>query len=651
MQRRRPLLRLVTMLGMLALAAIAHAQATDADVLAAKAAFERGDRARLDAIVPRTAGHVLEAYVLAWQLRLMPLEAASFETVQSYLQRFGSTQAGERLRSDWVKVLAKRGDWPHYAQIGGMTSRDDAELACYALQYRWQQEGDAALATAKPLWFNGQATPEACDPLFASLIARGELTVADRWTRYRLALEAGNVRLAQTIAGDLPMADRLDARELQKVDTQPLRALMQGNFRLKQRDGREMALYALERAARGDATTARVAWVKLREQLPAPDRAWGDGRLAYHAARQMQPLANEWYREADPTMLNAEQHAWRVRAALRAQSWRDVLAAIESMPPEQADESAWRYWRARALVVAGRKDEAQKLYEPLAGEYSFYGILAAEALGRRVEPPSTTVAVNGPWQSAFAVREDVRRAVRLASLDLRAESQREWLNVVRGLDDELLLQAADYARRVGMHDRSINTADRTVAMHDFSLRYPIPFRNEFSAAAREHAVDVELLLGIARQESRFNPDIVSSAGAVGLMQLMPGTAKLVARQLGRADFRPDRIASIDTNTAFGAYYFKYWLDRLERLPALAAAAYNAGPGRAQAWRPAAPLEGAIWVETIPFNETRDYVRKVLANTMLYARALGRPAVSLTDRLGVVPPRPAQEALASSPAAP
>jgi soluble lytic murein transglycosylase len=232
----------------------------------------------------------------------------------------------------------------------------------------------------------------------------------------------------------------------------------------------------------------------------------------------------------------------------------------------------------------------------------------------------------------------VRRAVKLAQLDMRPESQREWLYVVRGLPDEALLVAAEYARREGLYDRAINTAERTSTRHDFGLRYLMPFGPQFATAAQEHAVDAALLFGIARQESRFVADIVSSAGAVGLMQLMPPTAQWVAKQLKRSDFRPSQISDVAINTEFGAYYFRYWYDRLERLPALAAAAYNAGPGRAQAWRVGAPLEGAVWVETIPFNETRDYVKKVLANAMIYARALDQTFVPLTARLGTVPPR-------------
>jgi soluble lytic murein transglycosylase len=248
-----------------------------------------------------------------------------------------------------------------------------------------------------------------------------------------------------------------------------------------------------------------------------------------------------------------------------------------------------------------------------------------------LSPPPAALA-------AFADRAAVKRAVKLAELDMRAESQREWYYIVRGLDDDALLLAAEHARRVGLYDRAINTAERTLVRHDYALRYLTPYRTEFETAAKAQDVDVSMLYGIARQESRFNSDIVSSAGAVGLMQLMPGTARWVAKQTNRSDYRATQIGAADLNTQFGAYYFKYWLERLDRMPALAAAAYNAGPGRAQAWRPLAPLEGAIWVETIPFNETRDYVKKVLANAMVYAQSFNTDPQPLTTRLGIVAPR-------------
>ena len=621
----------------LAHALSAAAQGTDADILAAKAAFDRGDRAKLEAIAPRASGHLLEPYVAYWRLKL-GIDSADPEAVRAFLARYASTPLAERLQVDWLKSLGKRGDWVRFAAAYGTGGYDDVEIQCYAIQAARQREGDAALATAKPLWFSGQSTPDACEPLFAALVARGSLSSDDRWARYRLAMEAGNFRLAQQIAGDLPTAERIPARSFQHVDERPPTRLLQGGFRWSYRDGHELALYALERAARSDPDGAREGWLKWRGKLSASERAWGNARLAYHASRQLAPWANDAWREPLPATMTVDMHAWRVRAALRARSWGDAGAAIDAMPRAQAEEQAWRFWRARAAMAAGREDEARATFAALAAEHDYYGLLAAEALGSCVDPKSAPTVPDPAWQARFGARDDVARVVKLAELGMRPDSLREWQAVVRGFDDDALNQASIYAAGRGLHDRSINTANRTRERHDYALRYPMPWREQFSAAARDNAVEEALLLGIARQESRFVPEIVSSAGAVGLMQLMPATARWVAKQSGRSDYKPSRINDLDVNTQFGAFYFKYWLDRLDGSPALAAAAYNAGPGRAQAWRPAEPLEGAIWVETIPFNETRDYVKKVLANSVYYAHALGDPSTDVRQRLGTVGPR-------------
>ncbi len=612
---------------------------SDADFLSAKAAYERGDRAKLAAIAPRLSGHVLAPYVTYWQLKL-GLEDAPPLAVRQFLDRYPNSPLADRLRIDWLKYLGSRALWAPFAlDYPPPNAADDVELACYGVLYRWQRDGDGALAGAIPLWFTGSATPPACDPSFTALIKRGDLTVADRRARFRMAMEAGNVRVAQQIGSDLPGLDRIPDSEFTAVTRDPQRALEKGNFAWSTPGGRELALVAVERAARADAGAARAPWVKWRDRLPEADRRYGNARLAFYAARQQNPGANDWFREAGDLTLSGEAAAWRVRAALRAVAWSDVLAAVDAMAEPQKQESAWRYWRARALYAKGRKDEANAVFNALAQETSFYGVLASEMIGQRFTLPLSRPLTPEPQAAAaFAERADVKRAVKLAELDMRPESAREWFYIVRGQDDDMLLLAADHARRVGLYDRAVNTAERTVVRHDYALRYLAPYRNEFEAAAKANDVDVALLYGIARQESRFASDIVSSAGAVGLMQLMPGTAKWVAKQLARSDYQPGKIANADLNTQFGAYYFKYWLERLDRMQALAAAAYNAGPGRAQAWRPQAPLEGAIWVETIPFNETRDYVKKVLANAVVYGQSLRTDTQPLTTRLGVVAPR-------------
>jgi len=623
---------------------------SDADFVAARTAYERGDWQRLDSLAPALNGHVLERYVRYWQLKSR-LDDASPEAVQAFMTAFHDGPLADRLRVEWLKVLGRRGDWNRFALDYPPASGEDTELACLGVQYRLQRDGAGALAAARPLWFTGSSTPDACEPLFAALIARGDLTPADRRERLRLATANGNTRLAHAIAATLPERERITEREFAAIDRDPQRVLAKGQFAWKTPGGRELALYALERAARKDAGDAHEAWVKWRQHLPDADRNYGNARVAFHAARQLNPAANAWFRDVSGAALPPEQQVWRVRAALRATAWRDVKAAIEALPPDDQQEPVWRYWRARALAALGAHDAAAGIYASLASSAHFYGLLAAEALGA---PPALATWTRDPGAgldaalAAFGARPEVKRAVKLAQLDARPEAIREWNFAIRGHDDDALLIAAEYARRAALYDRAINTAERTTSRHDLSLRYLAPFREQFASAALGQGIDEEILYGIARQESRFVSDIVSSAGAVGLMQLMPATARWVAKQLLVTDYAPSRIADVNLNTQFGAFYFKYWQERLGRLPALAAAAYNAGPSRAQAWRPATgSVEGAIWVETIPFNETRDYVKRVLANTMVYTHALGRPHVALTQRLGVVTPRGSDVVAASS----
>src|SRR5579862_181273 len=627
----------------LGLLVAAHAGAqTDADFIAAKGAYERADFRMLDALAPALAGHPLERYVRYWQIKSR-IDEAPADAVEGFLERYPDGPLADRLRVEWLKALAKRGEFERFATSFVALDGDDTELACDALQYRYQRDGAQALASARPLWFTGASTPDACEPLFAALIARGDITLADRKVRLRLAIARGNVRLARSIGDVLPGRERITEREFAAIDRNPQKALEKGRFDWKSPAARELALYALDRAARKDAADAHRAWARVRGRLPKADRDYGNLRIAWYAARQLDPSASAWFNEVKDIELTPGERDWCVRAALRVRAWRDVEAAIDALPASEQQEPVWSYWRARALAARGESDKANAVFAQVAQHVDYYGMLAAEALGQGPELLAkldrSSMPIDEAALAAFGARDDVKRAVLLAGFDLRLPALREWAYAVRGLDDDSLLLAAEFARRAGLYDRAIYTAERTSSRVDFPMRYLTPYRAEFAAASRDQGLDEELLYGIARQESRFVADIVSAAGAVGLMQLMPGTARWVAKQLAVADYSPSRIAEVDLNTQFGAFYFRHWLDRLDKLPALAAAAYNAGPSRAQAWRPAAsPMEGAIWVETIPFDETRNYVKRVLANAMLYTRALDRPYVPLTKRLGVVTPR-------------
>jgi soluble lytic murein transglycosylase len=308
------------------------------------------------------------------------------------------------------------------------------------------------------------------------------------------------------------------------------------------------------------------------------------------------------------------------------------------MPPLQRTEPTWTYWRARSLATGGDKDAAAALFTRLGSEHHFYGKLAREELGQPFALPPRSHAPAAEEVARMAANPGLQRGLALLRLDQRTEGVREWNWTLRGMDDEQLLAAAEVARRAESWDRAINTADRTVGTHDFSVRFLAPYRGVFSEQSRAHGLEEPYVLGLVRQESRFIPNAKSVAGASGLMQLMPATARWVARQTGMRDYAPARVTDVEVNVALGTSYLKYVLDELDGSPVLAAAAYNAGPGRARKWKGDRPLEGAIYAETIPFGETRDYVKKVLSNTMYYAAIYGGDAKPLKARLGTIAPR-------------
>ena len=396
-------------------------------------------------------------------------------------------------------------------------------------------------------------------------------------------------------------------------------------------------MYAAHRLARTAPSQAAQQWAKLGERFTDAERAYVWGLIAYQGAQRHDPNALAWYAKA--AELNDQQLAWKVRIALRAKSWPDVLAAVDAMSPKEAQEPAWRYWKARAAKAQGRAAEAQALFTALATDFSFYGQLAAEELGGRGKTPAASYKPTRDEVQAMAKVPGFQRALAFYRLNLRFEGNREWSWTIRNFDDQQLLAAAEFARRSEIYDRAINTADRTRELHDFSMRYLAPYRDVMKGYVSQQQLDEAWVYGLIRQESRFIADVKSSAGAAGLMQLMPATARWVAQKVGLKDFRGGaQTVNVETNLNLGTWYLKHVLDTLDNHPVLASAAYNAGPGRARAWRAAEPMDAAIYAESIPFNETRDYVKKVMSNANYYSQQFGQTLLSLKERIGVIVPR-------------
>ena len=414
----------------------------------------------------------------------------------------------------------------------------------------------------------------------------------------------------------------------------------------KTRFGAEANLYALDRLARNQIETAISTYQKVQNMLEPDNRAFGWGRVAYHAARSHHPQAVSYYYLADGAQLDEEQLAWKVRAALRDEDWQTVLDAVNAMQPKQLEGGAWRYWKARAIKVVEAKNpeknaEAGEILSKLSTERHFYGWLALDEMGSVVSNPNIDFAPTDAEVSAIANLSGIKRALELQRLDMRMEAKAEWAWATRGFADQELLAAAEYAQRKKWYDVAISTADNTKVTHNFNLRYPTPYRELFRTSTRNERLDEAWAYGITRQESRFMHYAKSGVGASGLMQLMPATAKWVAQRKGLTRYSNSMIHDLTTNIEFGTYYLRYALDLMGGNAVMATAGYNAGPSRAKQWLATKPLEAAIYIESIPFGETRSYVQKVMANTQMYAPRLveknGTVKIqTLTDRLGTVP---------------
>ena len=605
-------------------------------MLVAYEAFRAGDSARLAQLVPKLRDHVLAPYVEYWDLKLR-IVSADESALRAYFAAYPDTYPAELLRAAWLKRLGKDERWPEFERERAALIDEDLEIRCHAIVARLARGDETAYAAALGVWLEPRELPNACLTLADKLVETGRLAQDEIWHRLRVLFENGQVRAARRMLAYLPGESRPDERQLSLAASRPREVLSGVPRHFERRRVRELAVLAAVRLAARD---ARAAAGLLRgsfgTSLSEQDRAYLWGRVAHEAARGHAAEALDWFRNAAQTALSDEQLGWRVRAALRAGDWQTVRDSVEAMDRGARGKPNWVYWHARALAALGDELGARTRYLRISGGADFYGLLAAEELGLA---PSLPELSHEPTESEIEAVSDYPgfvRALALQRLGLREDARLEWLFTVRDMDDTALLAAAALAWRAGAYDRSINTANRTLLQHNFRMRFPSPFAETFREYALAQRVDEAWLLGIVRQESRFVSDARSAAGARGLMQILPQTAHWVARNMRRKGFLAHQVMDIDTNVTLGARYLRLVLDELEH-PVLVCAAYNAGPRRARAWRDDKPLEGAIYAETIPFGETREYVQKVMFNTVMYGLLLHANTTSLKKRLGVVGP--------------
>ena len=627
-------------------------KAVDAPIVEAREAQRKGDRQRLAALRTSTAasGHPLAMWVDYWELGLR-LATASVAEVDAFMERWAGTYVEDRLRNDWLLELGRRRDWTTFArEFPRFRMNDDREVTCYWLLTR-HQAGQEVRQAAREAWFAQRDADDGCQLMASTLRSARVFGDADVWQEIRLSTEANRPKPAKAAAELIGTAT---ARAVGEIFDNPARYLTKRPHGALAGHRQLLVLAAWRTASSEPDVAAYQLEQPWAAELPPDLAAAAWAGVARHAAMKLHPEAAAWYAKAFALQSRTRQApewsddtlAWAVRAALRsaaspAQRWTLVQQAVEAMSTQEQTDPAWVYWRARATegrAAAGpegeaARTEARRLMQSIAAPFTFYGKLATEDLGRAVELPAGPAPLSATEREAAIGVPGLQRGLHLIGIGLRSEGVREWNFTLRGMADRELLAAAQMACDREVWDRCINTSDRTKGEVHLGQRFPTPFRDDVVAAARQIGLDPAYVYGLIRQESRFILDARSHVGASGLMQLMPATARWTANKIG-LNYRPEMITDRQTNLRLGTAYLKLVLDDFGGSAAMAAAAYNAGPSRPRRWREGPLLEVAAWAENIPFNETRDYVKKVLSNASVYAALMeGHRSLALKVRLG------------------
>ena len=611
-------------------------------------AFKRGDRKRVAALLPQVRGHILEPWAAYWDQRLRLDEMTPLD-MQSFSSRFPASYQEDRLRNDWLLLLGQRRDWTTFEdEHARYRMVDDREVRCYALLIEQIKQGaDSPPALADEVrrnWYAQRDADDGCTQAAGQLYAAKKFKDLDIWRKARLAVEANRPRMAAK-AVEIVAPESLPL--LNSLNDSPAKFLTSKVTALS-RTRREIIMLAVIKMAINDAdAAATVLDAKWGSQLNAEERNWTWGVIGKQAAMRLSLAAPDYFAKVSKDSdLTDDMLAWKARSALRMGRWKDVLNATEAMGDDGQQDATWVYWRARALQALAKSDldreEPKRLLQSIAGVRGFYEQLALEELGQKISVPPRPASTTAEERDTARANLGLQRSLAAIQLGLRSEGNREWnyttnLHSPGGMNDRELLAAAELACQREVWDRCINTSDRTRGVMDFDQRFPMPFRDTVVRRSREINLDPAFVYGLIRQESRFVMDARSGVGASGLMQVMPATARWTAKKIGLAGFTADQLNDRDTNITIGTGYLKLVLDDFTGSMALAAAAYNAGPGRPRSWRNGPVLEAAIWAENVPFTETRDYVKKVLSNTTNYAAILTGQPQSLKARLGNIGP--------------
>jgi len=555
---------------------------------------------------------------------------------QEFIRRYQGQAVVDAFLNDWLPVLADRQEWTLLLQYWQPSEAVGKQCLYLRAQLATQQTDAQWEAHAQRIWAeNGTSLPNHCDPVFTALEQRGKLTPALRWQRIEAAARARELGLMRFLARSLPAAEQQQAINYAAFIEKPdLRALQWP----RDARSRQIATIGLERLARGNPDTAV-------QYLPQYVRALGlsaeqQARVRYQIALQTvvnwRPESALRLAQVPESSYDLRLHEWRVREALARRDWQAALAALKNMPEAQRNESRWQWFTARMLEKTGRHAEAQALYHAAARHATFHGFMAADKLNQPYALCPAPAPDAAQKRALLDTNPALLRAVELFQLQRPGWAAREWQQALTTIDAAQRPIAVAIAADYGWYDRAVMTLKNSDDLRFYSLRFPLNYQSTISAQAQTNNLDPAFVAAVIRAESIFNPQARSSANARGLMQILPGTGAQVARKIGLEAYRDAaHLFDPSINIALGTAYLRQLLQDYEQRPFMTMAAYNAGPNAVARWRgQRSHLESEIdlWIETIGYQETREYVARVMAFTVIYDWRLHQQAQPLHERL-------------------
>lgn len=600
----------------------------------AEHALEQGDQVTFEELATQLKDYSVTPY-LHYDALVKRLSSAKKEEVEQFLLEYADFPFRYALLSRWLDILAQRKDWTSY--LAFYDDRKDARYQCLALNARLNTDQTVNIVDdIRPLWMSGYSQPEECDPAFEYFLQNNDQAFRAIWDRIEKAFQARRPSLAKFLSKNLDVKDQRVVELWYQAHRHPQDTLAKLLTAENNMMNRKIIIHALDRLARRNSLEAKKLWSDFQAAFDFNSEQVNriTKRIALSAALQHKPESKQLLEQLPNDLKNDTAHLWLARIHLRDEDWIGLIRTIQSMPARLQKEAEWVYWLGRAYEEAGHEDKSKRLFYELAQRGTYYGFLAADRVGKAYQINQQQAADQGHYdeQGLLDKNQNLLRARELFFLDRRVDARREWFQGIRKLSTDEIKQAASIASRWKWHDSAIKTVAKTSHRNDYDLRFPMPYQQLVMNEVKSHGLDPSVIYGVMRRESLFDPLAKSRVGALGLMQLMPATARSVARALGLKKPKQYDILKVENNIRLGTQYLKTVLSQFDDNVALAAAAYNAGPGNVKKWLPEQQaLEADLWVETVPFKETRNYIQAVLAYATIFDRHLGQE-VYITSRM-------------------